>query len=111
MDNNFSIGNRIRELRLRNHLSQEQLAFAADITTVYLGQLERNEKNPTVSVVMKISNALGIELSEFFSEKMFLHNEIDPISMQILHQLKNQDDEVKEIILQLIKQAIKLRAT
>ena len=60
---------------------------------------------------MKISNALGIELSDFFSEKMFLHNEIDPISMQILHQLKNQDDEVKEIILQLIKQAIKLRAT
>ena len=46
MDNNFSIGNRIRELRLRNHLSQEQLAFAADITTVYLGQLERNEKKP-----------------------------------------------------------------
>ncbi len=33
MDNNFSIGNRIRELRNQKHLSQEQLALSAEITT------------------------------------------------------------------------------
>lgn len=47
MDNYFSIGTRVRELRQANHMSQEQLAFASDITTAYLGQIERNEKNPT----------------------------------------------------------------
>ena len=62
MDNNFSIGNRIRELRNQKHLSQEQLALSAEITTAYLGQIERNEKNPTVAVVAKLCGALGIEL-------------------------------------------------
>ena len=82
MDNNFSIGNRIRELRNQKHLSQEQLALSAEITTAYLGQIERNEKNPTVAVVAKLCGALGIELS---------------------------NDEVKQIILQMIKQALKLK--
>ena len=41
MDNNFSIGNRIRELRNQKHLSQEQLALSAEITTAFLGHIER----------------------------------------------------------------------
>lgn len=108
MNNYFSIGNRVRELRLQNHLSQEQLALTAEITTAYLGQIERNQKNPTVSVVAKLCNALGIQLSEFFSEEPLPQKNLDPITMQILYQLKNQDEDVKIIILQIIKQALKL---
>ena len=37
MEHNFSIGQRVRELRKQNYLSQEQLALAAEITTAYLG--------------------------------------------------------------------------
>lgn len=109
MDNYFSIGTRVRELRLANRMSQEQLAFASDITTAYLGQIERNEKNPTVSVVAKICEALGMELSEFFSNETFPEKKLDPVTAQILYQLRNQDEEAKIIILQLIKQALKLR--
>lgn len=71
MEHNFSIGQRIRELRTQNYLSQEQLALAAEITTAYLGQIERNEKNPTVSVVEKICRALEIGLAEFFLKKNY----------------------------------------
>lgn len=106
---NFSIGDRIRELRNQNHLSQEQLAFSAGITTAYLGQIERNEKNPTVNVVAKLCGALGIGLSDFFSDDNLPLRESDPISTQILHQLKCEDDETKLIILQIIKQALKLK--
>ena len=95
MDNNFSIGNRIRELRNQKHLSQEQLALSAEITTAYLGQIERNEKNPTVAVVAKLCGALGIELSDFFSQKEMPQNELDSLTMQIVYQVKNEDDEVK----------------
>ena len=109
MDNNFSIGNRIRELRNQKHLSQEQLALSAEITTAYLGQIERNEKNPTVAVVAKLCGALGIELSDFFSQKEIPQNELDSLTMQIVYQVKNEDDEVKQIILQMIKQALKLK--
>lgn len=71
MEHNFSVGQRIRELRKQNYLSQEQLALAAEITTAYLGQIERNEKNPTVAVVEKICGALGIGLAEFFLKKNY----------------------------------------
>ena len=108
MDNNFSIGKRIRELRNQKHLSQEQLALSAEITTAYLGQIERNEKNPTVAVVAKIC-ALGIELSDFFSQKGIPQNELDSLTLQIVYQVKNENDEVKQIILQIIKQTLRLK--
>lgn len=109
MSKNFSIGNRVRELRNERNLSQEQLALAAEITTAYLGQIERNEKNPTVSVVGKICMALEIELSDFFSENEIVQRELDSLTTQILYQVKNEDEEVKQIILQVIKQMLKLR--
>lgn len=109
MSKNFSIGERVRKLRMKNQLSQEQLAFAAEITTAYLGQIERNEKNPTVLVISKICDALGIELSEFFSEETIPTQKIDAVTIQILNQLRDQEEEDKIIILQIIKQALKLK--
>lgn len=109
MENYFSIGQRIRELRKQNKLSQEQLALSADITTAYLGQIERGEKNPTVAVVAKLCGALGIGLSDCFSEEEISPRELDPTSSQLLLLLKNEDEEVKQIILQMVKQALKLK--
>lgn len=109
MDKNFSIGNRVRELRNERNLSQEQLALMAEITTAYLGQIERNEKNPTVAVVGKICMALEIELSDFFSKNEIVQKELDPLTTQILCQVKNEDEEVKQIILQVTKQILKLK--
>ena len=104
-----NIGFRIQYFRKKANLSQEQLALSAEITTAYLGQIERNEKNPTVAVVAKLCGALGIELSDFFSQKEMPQNELDSLTMQIVYQVKNEDDEVKQIILQMIKQALKLK--
>ena len=51
----------------------------------------------------------GIELSDFFSQKEMPQNGLDSLTMQIVYQVKNEDDEVKQIILQMIKQALKLK--
>lgn len=66
MKTNFNIGQRIHELRINSGLSQEKLALRANITTTYMGLLERNLKNPTVKVIEQICNQLNISLSEFF---------------------------------------------
>ena len=104
-----NIGFRIQYFRKKANLSQEQLALSAEITTAYLGQIERNEKNPTVAVVAKICGALGIELSDFFSQKGIPQNELDSLTLQIVYQVKNENDEVKQIILQIIKQTLRLK--
>ncbi|OBZ14222.1 hypothetical protein A8L34_09700 [Bacillus sp. FJAT-27264] len=57
-----SIGENIRILRLKNGLSQEQLALNAGVNTSYIGQIERGEKNPTIKTLDKVSEALGIAL-------------------------------------------------
>ncbi len=66
MKTNFNIGDRIHELRVKSGLSQEKLALRANITTTYLGLLERNQKNPTVKVIEQLCSQFNINLGEFF---------------------------------------------
>lgn len=109
-DNNFNIGARIRKLRQENGLSQEELALRSDITTTYLGLLERNMKNPTVKVIEQLCRSLGINLSEFFSDET--SNDappIDDITLQITVQLATRTDDEKKRILLLIKELLKFR--
>lgn len=42
-------------------LSQEDLAFRAGINRNYVGQIEREEKSPTVDLLEKLSKPLGVE--------------------------------------------------
>ena len=64
MENSFNIGERIRELRTIRGLSQEQLALRSDITPTYLGQIERNAKNPTVKIIEQLCQTLGLGLPD-----------------------------------------------
>ena len=107
--NNYSIGKRVKELRSKNGLSQEQLALHAEITTAYLGQVEREEKNPTVVTIAKICNALSISLSDFFSDQIAYNADEDAVLRQINFLLKNLSSAEKQEILQIIKHAVKLK--
>lgn len=53
-----AVGERIRQFRTRQHLSQEELAFASEIHPAYIGKVERGEKCPTIETVSKIANGL-----------------------------------------------------
>ena len=57
---------RIRQLRIEQKLSQEELALRAGISPAYLGHIERGLKCPTIDTISKIVNALGITLTAFF---------------------------------------------
>lgn len=110
MKENFSCGNRIKELRKEFALSQEQLALNAGITPVYLGQVERGQKNATVNTIELICNALNVSLSDFFATADNCSAlEDDDVGKQILHQLTGLNNTEKTVVLQLIKQALQLR--
>ena len=108
MKTNFNIGERIHELRINSGLSQEKLALRANITTTYLGLLERNLKNPTVKVVEQICNQLNISLSDFFSSARAPEDSKDTISQQIIAQISDRSEEEKLLILQIIKDITRL---
>ena len=108
MNTNFNIGERIHELRVNSGLSQEKLALRANITTTYLGLLERNLKNPTVKVIEQICNQLNISLSDFFSSSHAPEKPADVVSLQIITQISDRSEEEKLLILQAIKDMSKL---
>ena len=62
------LGQRIRNYRMSQGLSQEKLAELAKCHPTYIGQLERGEKNATIESVEKIATALHISLSTLFEK-------------------------------------------
>jgi transcriptional regulator with XRE-family HTH domain len=58
-----TFGGCVRELRKVRGLSQEQLAYKADLHRTYVGMIERGEKNVTLLNIIKIANALEVKAS------------------------------------------------
>ena len=60
------IASRLKELRIKSNLSQEELASLAKLDRTYITYIETGKKNVTVSTLYKITNALNITLKDFF---------------------------------------------
>ena len=61
----IELGNKIREERKKKGLSQEQLAFDADVDRSYIGGIERGERNVSFLTLVKIAECLGCDISKF----------------------------------------------
>ena len=96
----YQIGNRIKERRAQLKLSQEQLALQAGVTTTYLGQIERAERNPTVSLLEKLAKALKVNIGFFFDCESAPG--ISPAESRILFAVSELDEKQKQAIAQLI---------
>lgn len=62
-------GRRVRTLRERIGLSQEQLADKAGIHRTYIGGVERGERNLGLKNVIRIAKALGVSVTELFLDE------------------------------------------
>ena len=60
------VARNLRILRKHNGLSQEELAFQAGINRNYVGQIEREEKSPTIDMIEKLASALSVEAQDLF---------------------------------------------
>ena len=64
----MEIGIKLKELRLKNQLTQEELADRCELTKGYISQLENDLTSPSIATLKDILQALGSSLSAFFSE-------------------------------------------
>ena len=55
-----ALGNRIRESRIKKGYTQQDLARRADIGVVYLSEIERGVKMPSLNIFIKIIDALDV---------------------------------------------------
>lgn len=64
-----AIGNRLRAARATLGLSQEDVAARAQLNTSYLSQIERGRKAPSLAVLVRLSGAVGMSLTELFADQ------------------------------------------
>ena len=64
------LGKRIREERLRLHLTQAELAEAIDISDTYMGAIERGERSLTLDTLVRLVNRLGVTVDYMLADSV-----------------------------------------
>ena len=61
----------VKKIRLNQNLTQQQLADKIDMSREYICDIENESRNkhPTIAVLGRIADALGISIKELFNEK------------------------------------------
>ena len=71
MDIKLKIGQRIKELREKESMSQKDLSFSADLDRSYIASVENGQRNISIINIEKIVTALGVSLKDFFNNIEF----------------------------------------
>lgn len=64
----MEIGEKIKRLRLRHGLTQEELAARTELSKGFISQLERDITSPSIATLMDILEALGTNVGAFFND-------------------------------------------
>ena len=91
-------GEHLRALRKTRALSQAELGALADLNDKYLGEIERGVGNPSLEVLMKLAQALGVDLATVVGDpvtllgraelRVELHRHVDALT----------DDEMRDAV-------------
>ena len=83
------LGVRVRQQRVLNRLTQEQLAEKAGVSSSFIGHIERGEKKASVETVVALCNAMNISPSVLLQ---------DSLSDAVLHSQLNFEQDNQELL-------------
>lgn len=112
----MKIGEKIKQLRILNQLTQEELAQRCDLTKGFISKIERDITSPSITTLMDILEALGSDLKSFFNEKVEekivygkddIYELVNDENKHIIHWLipNSQKHEMEPILLELEPEA------
>ena len=70
LDDIMKIGEKIKELRIRNGLTQQELADRCELSKGFISQVEREQTSPSIATLMDILESLGTNIKDFFNEQV-----------------------------------------
>jgi transcriptional regulator with XRE-family HTH domain len=62
------VGGNVRRIRLQRRMTQEKLAFEAELDLTYVGGIERGKRNPSLLVMARIARALSVPLGKLIAD-------------------------------------------
>ena len=86
----MELGAKIKDLRVKNGLTQQELADRTELSKGYISQLETDVTSPSIATLADILQCLGTNLGEFFSGEPSERIVFDENDM-----FTNDNDEVK----------------
>ena len=63
----IALGKKIKEIRLRKKISQTEIAYRCGFDKSNYNTIEAGKRNPTITSLIKIANALETSIVEFFT--------------------------------------------
>ncbi len=99
------MGEVIREARLNQGLTQEELAELIDVTPAYIGHIERNQRNFSLELLVKLTTELGIDMNYMFSDT--IPTDEERILAEIKQLISGKPLHIQEAVLDIIRTASK----
>lgn len=91
----IDLGKRIKELRISYNYKNAEFANLLEITPVFLSYIENGSRNPSLVLLEKICDVLGITLSDFFNVE---DNNISPELNTLLNNAKELTPEKLKLL-------------
>jgi len=101
-----AFGLRVKELRKKLGISQEEAADRAGLHFTYWGAVERGEKNLTIESMQKIASGLGTTIRSLFKYEKGSEAEDPAILSEILGLLRGLNQKQLELARRVIKSAV-----
>jgi transcriptional regulator with XRE-family HTH domain len=99
----MEIGERIRKIREARGLSQKEVATIIKMDQSQYSKLEKDKTDPSVSTLVKVAKALGIELSELFAQDLMRDvNSYDKSLMEKISLIDELDEDEKKSLFKII---------
>lgn len=104
----ITVGRRIRKARKAKHLTMEQLAEHCGLHPAYIGQLERGEKNASLTTIEKVACALDLSLADLLANSTTVTGTAKNIPADCRNIICTLPSQSHEVIYALLKQIINL---
>lgn len=95
------IGEKIKELRISKHLTQEYVANATDVNTSHISNIENNRVKVSLSSLVRICNALDTTVDYILADEYDHPSSV--IEQEILNELHSCSPEVQIQILKIVR--------
>lgn len=68
MKDKYVIYNRVKDLRVKNNLTQRQLAELVDVTRLTVISIEKQKYEPSLGLAMRLAKVLGISIDLLYAQ-------------------------------------------
>lgn len=103
----YLLGQKIRKLRNLHHMSQANLAELVDVSTNYIGQIERGDRKPSLETLVALCNALNTSMDYILSDSIPQND--DQLTLDILNKLQHLNKAEKRFFYSTIIDFLSLK--